>query len=301
VADAFTRWTTVSTAAPLTFSATGPAWVAAGSATIIAALAPTSYSPAKFVQTSVSGTSSATDLSFFAPRVWAAKGATVDVSLTTRLLSNGVPVIGKTINCQVALGTASLSLGSVTTDSSGYARSTLHVPSLASDVQGTACLAPANNPCQSFYVLMMAPSSIGMENVSGSQQAIWVGQSFQPLWVRVTDSSNPPNPVLGASVTVQGMMFLPSNDELVENSGESASSNHAMMVLLGSSQRTLVSDGNGLVSMIPTNGGLYRPMDLELVLTTGTSAALRFDLQQLPGMMTAGAGASTGQARSPWG
>jgi hypothetical protein len=140
-----------------------------------------------------------------------------------------------------------------------------------------------------------------MENVSRSQQAIWVGQSFQPLWVRVTDSSNPPNPVLGASVTVQGMMFLPSNDELVENSGESASSNHAMMVLLGSSQRTLVSDGNGLVSMIPTNGGLYRPMDLELVLTTGTSAALQFDLQQLPGMMTAGAGASTGQARSPWG
>jgi hypothetical protein len=301
VADAFTRWTTVSTAAPLTFSATGPAWVAAGSATIIAALAPTSYSPAKFVQTSVSGTSSATDLSFFAPRVWAAKGATVDVSLTTRLLSNGVPVIGKTINFQVALGTASLSLGSVTTDSSGYARSTLHVPSLASDVQGTACLAPANNPCQSFYVLMVAPSSIRMENVSGSQQAIWVGQSFQPLWVRVTDSSNPPNPVLGASVTVQGMMFLPSNDELVENSGESASSNHAMMVLLGSFQRTLVSDGNGLVSMIPTNGGLYRPMDLELVLTTGTSAALQFDLQQLPGMMTAGAGASTGQARSPWG
>jgi hypothetical protein len=106
----------------------------------------------------------------------------VDVPLTTRLLSNGVPVIGTTINFQVALGTASLSLGSLTTDSSGYARSTLHVPSLASDVQGTACLAPANNPCQSFYVLMVAPSSIRMENVSGSQQAIWVGQSFQPLW-----------------------------------------------------------------------------------------------------------------------
>jgi hypothetical protein len=38
------------------------------------------------------------------PKVWAAQGATVDLPLTARLLSNGVPVSGKTINFQVGVG-----------------------------------------------------------------------------------------------------------------------------------------------------------------------------------------------------
>jgi hypothetical protein len=38
------------------------------------------------------------------PIVWAAQGATVDLPLTARLLSNGVPVSGKTINFQVGVG-----------------------------------------------------------------------------------------------------------------------------------------------------------------------------------------------------
>ena len=278
---------------------------AIGASTITATLAPASYSPPKSVQATVSGTSSATDLAIFTPKVWVAKGTTVDVPLTTRLLSNGIPVSGGTINFQVLLGSGMVTSPAVSTDATGYARSTLRVSNLSSDVQGSACLAPANNPCQTFYVVAVALPVLRLENVSGSHQAIWVGQTFQPVSLRVTDSSTPANPVLGATVLVQGAMFLPGGDEQGENNGqnngEASSSNHAMQVVLGSFQNTLVTDSNGIVGFTPSNGGLYRPMDVEVSASAGTAASLQFDFQQLPPMMTGDEGASTGKARLPAG
>jgi len=113
-------------------------------------------------------------------------------------------------------------------------------------------VAPANNPCQTFYVVAVAPSSLRLENASGSQQTIWVGQSFRPVSLRVADSSTPANPVLGATVVVQGAMFLPGGDEQGEingqDNGEASRSNQAMQVVLGSFQSTLVTNGNGIVS-----------------------------------------------------
>jgi hypothetical protein len=184
---------------------------------------------------------SAVDLAIFTPKVWVAKGATVDVPLTTRLLSNGSPESGSTINFQLLLGSGTLTVSSVRSDTAGYARSTLHLSGLSSDVQGTGCLAPSNNPCPPFYVVTVAQSVLRLEDVSGSQQAIWVGQSFQPLSLRVTDSSTPTNPVVGATVSIRGAM----------------------------------------------------------IVSTGTSAALQFDFQQLPATMTETPGASTGRARPP--
>jgi hypothetical protein len=250
------------------------------------------------VQTVVSGTSSASDLALFSPRVWVAKGATVDVPLTARIVSNGTPVSGKTVNFQVLLGTGSLSPAAATTDANGYARSALHVSSLTSDVQGSACVAPANNPCQSFYIVSVAASALKLENVSGSLQDVVVGQPFQGVSVRVTDSSVSANPVLGAGVSIQQTMFLPSSEESLENQGEASTSHNAMKVILGASQRTIASDANGLVVFAPDNGSLYRPMEIQATVTTGTSAVLLFDFQQLP-MLSPAAGASTGKARAP--
>ena len=140
---------------------------ATGTATITATLAPASYSPPKLVQTVSSGSSSASDLSLFSPRTWVAKGSTVDVPLTARLLSNGAPVSGKNINFQVLLRSGTPSPATATTDANGYAHSTLHLSSLNADVQGSACLLPANNPCQTFYVVSVTPSLLKLENVSG--------------------------------------------------------------------------------------------------------------------------------------
>jgi hypothetical protein len=52
----------------------------------------------------VSGTSSANDLAVSCPKVQVAQGATVDVPLTARLLANGAPVSGQTLNFLIGLG-----------------------------------------------------------------------------------------------------------------------------------------------------------------------------------------------------
>jgi len=107
---------------------------ATGTATISATLAPASYSPPKLVQASVSGTSSAKDLALVSPKVWVVQGATVDVPFTARLLANGIPVSGQTLNWQVGIGSGTVSPAKSTTDGDGYARSTVHVSNLTTDL-----------------------------------------------------------------------------------------------------------------------------------------------------------------------
>ena len=72
-----------------------------------------------------------------------------------------------------------------------------------------------------------------------------------------------------------------------------------MQVVLGSFQSTLVSDSNGIVSFVPSNGGLYRPLDVQVSASAGTSAVVQFEFQQLPAIMAGDEGASTGKARLP--
>jgi hypothetical protein len=71
-----------------------------------------------------------------------------------------------------------------------------------------------------------------------SFQTVRVGETFQPIWVRVTNSATPPHPVMGVAVVFQSMIFLPDADAPVETSRDDGSSQHAMKVLLGSSQNT---------------------------------------------------------------
>jgi hypothetical protein len=269
---------------------------AVGTANISATLAPASYAPPKMVQSAVSGISSAKDLALLVPKVWVTQGATVDIPLTARLLTNGVALSGQTLKWQIGIGSGTVNPASSTTDGEGYVRSSVHVSNLTADVQGTVCLAPGNNPCQTFYIVQVAASVLKLQPVSGGLQAIRVGDAFQPVWVRVTNSSTPPNPVMGARVTFQSMMFLPSSPSAVEGTGDSGIGQHPMKVLLGSSQATPVSDANGLASLAPSSGGLARPLDIEIVATAGTATPLQYELSVIPALAPP-TGASTGMAR----
>ena len=271
---------------------------AVGTTTITAALAPASYTPPKTVQVSIGGTSSAKDLAVFSPKVWVVQGTTLDVPLAARLLSNGVPLSGQTLNWNIGIGSGTLTPANAMTDGSGYGRSTLHVNQLAGDVQGTVCVAPGNAPCQTFYVIQVLPSALKLQRVSGSFQTIRVGQTFQPISVRVTNSANPPNPVTGVPVSFQSMIFLPDADEPVETSGDDGSSQHAMKVLLVASLTTLISDSNGLVSLPVSTGGFSRPLEVEITASAGTATPLQFELPMLPAIAPT-PGGSTGRARRP--
>ena len=270
---------------------------ATGATNITATLAPASYSPPKSVQVSISGTSSAKDLALLSPKIWVMQGATLDIPFTARLLANGTPQSGQSLNWQIGIGSGTIT-PTATTNGDGYGRSTLHVNSLTSDVQGTVCVSPGNNPCQTFYVMQVARSSMKLQQVAGGLQTIQVGGSFQPIVVRVTNSATPPNPVMGVPVVFQSMIFLPDEDTPVEVAGDSGSSEHAMKVLLSSSTSTSVTDGSGLATLQPSTGGLARPLEIEITASTANGGTLEFELPVLP-VSPASLGKSTGRVRSP--
>jgi hypothetical protein len=131
---------------------------ATGVTTITAALAPATYTPAKSVQVSINGISSAKDLVLLTPKVWVAQGATIDIPFTARLLANSVPQSGQTLKWQIGIGSGMVTPSSGMTDGAGYGSTTVRVNNLSSDVQGTVCVSPGNNPCQTFYIVPVLSS-----------------------------------------------------------------------------------------------------------------------------------------------
>jgi hypothetical protein len=254
--------------------------LSAGTMTISAELAPASYTPPQQVQTTLFGTSSASDLSLLSPNAWIAQGAAVNVPLTARVLSNGTPVNGSSVNYKITKGSGTLTSLTATTNSSGYATTTLQLSAITSDVQVSACVGPSNAPCQSFYGTAVPLSALQLQSVTGGTQEILVGQSFQPLTFRVTDNSTPPNPVLGAGVVFQSLVGRMPNNEPILWIGQSTSSPQPMPVILSSSQVTAQSDGNGLATIQPSSGGILGAVVVLGTANAGNSSQ-QFQLQSL--------------------
>jgi len=260
-------------------------WVtpgATGVATITATLAPAVYSPPKSVSATLLGTESASDIGVVAPYLSVAQGATIAVPLTARVMSNGVPKTGVTVNFTVVAGLGNLSSSSAITNSSGYATVTLALTNFALSVQVSVCVAPANNPCQAFYGTPVPPSLQNLQRVAGAAQVVKLGTVFQPVIVRVTDSSSPPVPVLGASVTFQTMVLRPIGDAPAGGAGDNRTGTPTMPIILSATQSSILSDANGLASTIPSTGLFTGSLEVDVSATAGATAALQYVLQALP-------------------
>jgi IPT/TIG domain len=256
--------------------------LAAGVNTITAALAPASYNPPQQVQTTLYAEAAALDLSLTPSRVWAAQGATLSIPITAKVLANGTPVVAQTVTFSLSKGTGTLIPASSMTDSNGNAASTLQVTGLSGEVDGSACATSGSTTnCQNFAIFAVAPSAFQVQLISGSPQEIPVGQSFQPVIVRVTDSSSPPNPVSGAAVTFQSVIGRALNNEPVIWIGDLGITQNPMPVLLGSSQASVITDSNGLATLQPSTNSIQGPL---LILGTATigSVSQPFMLQSLP-------------------
>ena len=260
-------------------------WVtpgATGVATITATLAPAVYSPPKSVSATLLGTESASDIGVVAPYLSVAQGATIAVPLTARVMSNGVPKTAVTVNFTVVAGLGNLSSSSAITNSSGYATVTLALTNFALSVQVSVCVAPANNPCQAFYGTPVPPSLQNLQRVAGAAQVVKLGTVFQPVIVRVTDSSSPPVPVLGASVTFQTMVLRPIGDAPAGGAGDNRTGTPTMPIILSATQSSILSDANGLASTIPSTGLFTGSLEVDVSATAGATAALQYVLQALP-------------------
>ena len=250
-----------------------------GNTAITAKLAPASYSTPQQVQTTILGTESGLDLAMVLPYQYIAQGATADIPLTVRVLSNGAPVVGKSVKYTIVAGTGTLYAATVASDANGFAATTLHVSAIANAVQVTACAEPGDAPCQTFYGTVVPLSQIKLWPVSGSAQVVSVGQAFAPVVVQVTDSAAVPNNVLGASVVFQMLVLRMDNDAPNEQSGETVITSQPMPVIVSSSQNTVASRWDGLASSIfslqssaevegtASVGGSMLPFELEAVGT----------------------------------
>ncbi len=245
---------------------------ATGVASIVATVAPGVYSPPQSVSGTLFALSSSLDLGITPPLLWVAQGANVSVPITARVLDTGVPLSGVTMTFVVAVGTGSLSASSAVTNSSGYASVTLTLTNFTSNMQVTACVT-GGSPCQAVKANPVAPALVNLQAVAGAGQVI-AGQVFQPLTVRVTDSSMPPNAVLGASVLFQSSVLRPAGNPPGTGTG--------MPVLLGASQSSVVSDANGLASLVPSVGSFTGTLEVEIEASTGVAAALEDVMESYP-------------------
>ena len=254
--------------------------LSAGVITITVQLAPASYTSPQQVQTTLLGTSSALDLSLLSPNLWIAQSATLNLALTARVLSNGVPISGRTVNYYLTKGSGTLNPPSANTDANGYASSTLQLSSLTGDVQVSVCVEPGDVPCKTFYGTAVPASSLRLQAVAGDLQLNTVGSGFQTVTVRVTDTSAPPDPVLGVGVLFQSLLGRTNNDAPIALGGDTNFTRNAMQIILGTSQVSVNSDGNGLATMQPSTGGFQGALAILGTITAGP-ASLPFELQSL--------------------
>ena len=261
---------------------------ATGQTTITINLAPASYAPPQTQQATLSATSTTLDLAAVTPTRWIGQGATIAVPLTVEALDLGVPTANVTVNFAINRGTASLSSGSATTNGSGFATITANLANLDAEVQVSACVAPNNSPCQIFTLLSTTASLWTLETVSGSPQIVPTGQAFQPLVMRVTDGSSASNPVMGVTVTFQTTLARvssdPGSDQRGQPDADSDVGGSGVPVLLGSSEAQVVTDQNGLASIVPSAGSVG-PCDVFITVSAGPST-VQLQMESLAAITT---------------
>ena len=204
----------------------------------------------------------------------------MSLPVAARVLSNGVPVSSKTLNYQITAGSGTLSAASGVTDANGNVSVNLQLNLLAASVRVSVCVAPSNSPCQILNATMVQMSSLQLQPSSGTLQISAPGQSFQPVAVRVTDSSSPPHPVLGASVAFLDYIGrIPGNEPIIW-AGESGISQPGMPVILAESKATVQSDINGTANFALSTGGVSGNVAVIGTATAGSSS-VEYEAQQL--------------------
>lgn len=254
-----------------------------GNVTIVAELAPATYNPAVTVVATVTASVAAsTNIAVTPGYLSIAQGGSVSVPLTAQVVNqSGAPLSGKNVDFFFVSGSGSLSAPSAVTNSSGYATVTLTVANFNESFQINACVAPSNSPCQNIYGTAVTPSMLNLQAVAGAGQVV-AGLPFQPLTVRVTDSSIPPNPVLAANVVFQSTVLRPSANDLTLATGTTSGTQTMMPVILSSAQTTIQSNSLGLASMTPSVGSFTGTLEVEIQISAGTSAFLQDVMESLP-------------------
>ena len=254
--------------------------VAAGTITVIARLAPATYpSTYSHVEGTLASYTSALELWGAPLSTKVAQAADLDLPLTVRALSNGLPSSGRTVLFQITQGTGTVTPSHATTNSNGYAATTLQLRQLSAEVDVVACI--SQSPCRTFTVSAVPASSIALQRVSGDTQITNYGQNLQPVVLRVVDSSSPPSPVRKAPVSFLKIVYKWEGPAFPIDRDEFHLQNPRDHVVLSSSQGVLYSDADGLVSIPVPLDSQWGAVLVDVVATAGTDAFQGMELQAL--------------------
>jgi len=111
------------------------------------------------------------------PSVWIVQGATLTLPLNARVLSNGRPVSGTTVNYQVTAGAGTLSSAAAQTDANGK----VSEPAgefFVCPPSGTVCVASGNSSCQVFNATVVPVSSLQVRCGRRNSADCSIGSSF---------------------------------------------------------------------------------------------------------------------------
>jgi hypothetical protein len=95
--------------------------------------------------------------------------------------SSGAAVSGLKLNFLLLKGTATVTPSSANTDGNGYAESSVHVDSLADEVDVRVCADGGGITCSTFTLFKAAAADLRLLPTAGSAQVIPLGHSFTPF------------------------------------------------------------------------------------------------------------------------
>lgn len=203
---------------------------------------------------------------------YVAAGATISWMPQLSVTDNFASTEGLLVTWQIGSGPIVVSSAQSEVSAGGIAQTMATVGPLASGGEALLSACVWTTVCATFSTEGVDPADLRLVVVSGADQAIAVAGSFTPVVLRVTDTAS--HPVAGA--VVQIYQTVDAWQPPCPDRGRCP-----VPPVLASSQTTLVSDADGLLTVVPQQiPGTAETTNL--AAATGTQGFLSLTLQDRP-------------------
>jgi len=208
--------------------------------------------------------------------LYLAQGAVFNWNPQAIVLAAGSPFPGQSVMWSAGAGVSATAATSIS-DTQGAVTGQLIAGPLppATTVQVNACLpggTPGGAGCASFAVASVHPEVADLIPVGGTAQVLSADEPAQPVILRVVDAAG--HPMAGAIVN-----FYETLKEWTPACPDSG--RYPAAAVLATKTVQIVSGADGLVSLVPlAKSGIATRLDV--LATTGSLAALEFEIEQHP-------------------
>jgi hypothetical protein len=199
-------------------------------------------------------------------------GATVTWAPQLRVADNIAPTNGTLVDWQTVTGPVAVSPGQSPVNAMGVAETLATAGPLAPGGRAVLSGCAWTTVCATFTTQGVDPADLRVIAVSGAGQIVSASSTFTPVVLRVTDGAS--NPVAGAAVEVY--QTVDAWQPACPDRGRCP-----IPPILASSQYSVISDANGLVTIMPQQlPGLAETTNL--AAATGSQGFVSLTLEKQP-------------------